>query len=455
MIWTEHGYTTFDEYVRCCAYLTPHIVICYAPETWLFKLHSYWRGKKSWSWRVAATDAHGNTLQNKRVAYWGFRDRDPKTGKPTKKPGRFHVIIDAQSFLRTPHESMGDLHEFGKAIRAFCNDFGLTVRASAAGVASQLLRHPEFYPELRRRVPHFINEAVRTHLPGGHYYAGYSDPVQRMHSALYIDQESAHHYAAETTPLPASNSVRSIGYTGERTYARANGELYAREIQKLGLVKAQVTVPRLTKKQTEFTPVLMHEAGKKVAYLWTNEIPFLESFGLEVHGIMRIWGTDEVDYGIRKYAAWAKEVQRTHPQFKALLLMPYGLLARHRANIEFHHPGGTTRLVLGNQVVDDTKSWPVQTQPETANALQLGLIQAFVRSLSLDMARQLTERGNEVISIYSDGIFVKLAPGETTVPLFAPWREKGEVELELNEALKVPVRRAVTRDYIATRKARQ
>lgn len=442
---TDTGESTFEEYAHTLWFAEPHIVVCYSPEVWLLRLHQLWRTVPVWSWRVATTDAHGNTLQHKRVAYWGFRS-------PNKKAGTFHVIIDAQSFVRKAHKDIYELHAFGHAVRDFCNDFGLTVRASAAGIASQLLRHPDFYPELRRRVPHFINEQVRPHLPGGHYHAGYAEGVQKIHAALYIDQESAHHYAAETTPLPSSNSVRKIGYTGERTYARSDGELYRREIQKLGLVKARVTIPRLTKKQTEFTPALMHEAGEKIAHLWTNEIQFLESFGLQIHGIMAIWGTDEVDTGIKRYAQWAKEVQRTYPQFKALLLMPYGLLARRRADVEFHHPGGDSRLVLANQVVDDTRSWPVQTHPETANALQLGLIQSFVRSLSLDMARQLTEHGSEVISIYSDGIFVKLAPGETTVPLFAPWREKGEVELEISDTLKVPVRRKVTREYMSTRK---
>jgi hypothetical protein len=67
---------------------------------------------------------------------------------------------------------------------------------------------------------------VRPYLPGGHYDA-FTDAGQRMESALYIDQETAHHYAAETTPLPNANSVRAIGYTkGDDVYTRETALLY-------------------------------------------------------------------------------------------------------------------------------------------------------------------------------------------------------------------------------------
>src|SRR5947208_1093269 len=101
--------------------------------------------------------------------------------------------------------------------------------------------------------------------------------------------------------------------------------------------------------------------------------------------------------------------------------MPYGLLARNPSQVTYHHPGGEQPMILANQLLPDTTARTVPTFSDTANALQLGLIQAFVRALSLDMARQLTAQGNEVLSIYADGVFVKLTEGKS-LPLFTPWR---------------------------------
>lgn len=441
----EHsGYASFDEYMRNVVYLDPHIVVCYSPETWLWKMHERWKNYPAWSWRVAVTTKHGRPLLHKRVAYYGFRD-------PRKKRNRYHLVLDANSFFRKQDANVDDLLKLGCDIREFCNAHNLEVRASAAGIAAQFLRHPAFYPFARRRVPHFINEEVRPYLPGG-YYAAYATPGQRMTASLYVDQESAHHYAAQTTPLPNANSVRAIGYTrSEKPYARKGGPLYEKELRKHGLIKASVDVPSKPPDERAFLPPLMQRPGRRTVYVWTNELPLLESLGVRVQHLIAVWGTEEVDDGIAKYAQWAREVGKRYPAMKALLLMPYGLLARHRTAVTYHHPGnGTDTLILANQRLDDTRARSVVAHAETANALQLGLIQAFVRALSLDMARQITAHGHEVVSIYADGIFVKLTKGKP-VPLFAPWRTKGECLIELDESLRVPVRAIVRREYQSIR----
>jgi hypothetical protein len=440
---TEEGaWASVDEYARALPWLPPHIVVCYSPDFLLQRLHEHWQGHSLWSWRVATTNHRGKALQTKRVAYYGFRD-------PNRKRNSYHIVIDANSFIRKQDAYGRNLLTLGTSVRAFCNAFGLEVRASAAGVALQLLRHPAFYPFARRRVPHFINEAVRPHLPGG-YYESYSDAKQRLDTVLYVDQEAAHHYAAETTPLPNANSVRAIGYTrADKAYARKGGVLYRNEIRKHGLVKALVYVPPIKHaKDLRFAPRVMHKAGEQIVYLWTNELPLLESYGLEVRHLIAMWGTEEVDHGLAKYAQWARQAQRDYPALKALLLMPYGLLARRRTNITFHSPGETDSLILATQPVS-TKSYRTVGMPDTANALQLGLIQSFVRALSLDMARQLTAQNHEVVSIYADGVFVRLGK-DGSVPLFSPWRMKEGTPLELSESMRVPVRAKVRREYLAT-----
>lgn len=436
----EYGaYATLDEYARNLFHLEPHLVVSYSPETLLYQLHELWKDHPQWSWRVAVTNKHGRALQVRRVAYFGFKD-------PQKKRNRYHLIVDASSFTRRHDADANDLLELGQNVRAFCNEHGLELRASAAGVASQLLKHPAFYPFARRRVPNFINEDVRPYLPGG-YYEAYEGPAQRMEAAHYIDQQSAHHYAAHTTPLPNGNSVRAIGYTrGDGRYARHGGLLYEKELRKHGLIKARVHVPWLPPDEARFAPPVMRSEGDKDAFIWTNELAYMESLGLRVQYLIAIWGTEDVDKGLAKYAQWAQPVAARYPQFKALLLMPYGLLARRRSVVTYHHPGGQEPLILANRRIEDTHAHSIATQPETANVLQLGLIQAFVRSLSLDMARQIHARGDEVLSIYADGIFVRLTNGKS-LPLFAPWRVKEVNKDDALHAVRVPVRPRVTRDY--------
>lgn len=434
-----------DTYVRELDRFPKHIVITFGTETLLWKLNEHWKDNPWWSWRVAVTNRSGRKLQTRRVAYYGFKD-------PARKNNRYSIVMDASSFFRRHDAQSGDLLKLGQNVREFCNTYGLEVRASAAGIASQLLKHPMFYPFARRRVPGFINEEVRPFLPGG-YYDAYRGVGQRVDAATYIDQESAHHYAAQTTPLPNANSVRAIGYSRQdRCYARRDGELFTRELSRHhGLLKAKVRIPQLTEDVLRFAPPLMHKQGERVVHIWTNELEYLESLGLEVLYIMALWGTDEVDNGLAKYATWARSVGKQYPELKALLLMPYGLLARHSGKSTYHHPHGADPLILAGRLLEHTHGRVVHTQPETANALQLGLIQSFVRCLSLDMARQATANGHEIISIYADGIFIKLATGKQ-LPLYAPWRVKEEyLELELTESLSVPVRRKIRRDYIATK----
>jgi hypothetical protein len=304
------------------------------------------------------TNKHGRPLQSKRVAYYGFRD-------PQKKRNRYHLVLDAGTFFRKHDANADDLLRLGMDVRAFCNEHGIEVRASAAGIAAQFLRHPMFYPFARRRVPGFVNDEVRPYLPGGHYDA-FTDAGQRMESALYIDQETAHHYAAETTPLPNANSVRAIGYTksDDRVYARPNGLLYEKTMRKHGLIKAMVSVPWLHPSVAKYAPPLMRKEGRRVAHVWTNELPYMESLGLRVEFIIGVWGTEELDKGIAKYAQWARVVAKQHPQMKALLLMPYGLLARRRDTVTYHHPGhGTDTLILANQMLDDTRARTVEVHP--------------------------------------------------------------------------------------------
>lgn len=414
-----------------------HIVVTFSPEVWLLRLNDLWKHDPRWMWKVTV-QRKPNRKEQHHVGYYGFRP----TGR---KVPYANLLLDAGTFTNDPD---ADLIALGMWVREFCNTYGLQLRASAAGIASQLLRHPMFYPEARRAVPKFINDTARAHLPGPHYES-YVETAQRMEAALYIDQEAAYHYAATVTPLPNANSVRACGLSRSNgKYARGGGELYRRELRKHGLIHVRAEVPRLSPRDQKYVPRFMRRVGVYNVWIWTNELPYLESFGLRVLHLISVWGTEETDTHIIQYARWAAELGRENPHLKALLLMPYGSLGRRPDTLELHTPGGTDSLLLAGQWVEGTRKRKIDVHTYTSNALQLGLIQSHVRALSLDMARQLSARGREVISIYADGIFIRL-DDSGTVPMFTPWRLKEDnLEVHLTESLRVPVRAAVRREYL-------
>lgn len=434
---------TFESYCEQLPHIGRHLVITYSSDVLLWQLHERWKNHPRWTWGVMVQNKPHHK-QRQHVVYYGFR-------KP-RKQAFTNIVIDASSFT---DDEDPDLLAVGKWVREFCNTYGLRVRASAAGIGTQFLRHPMFYPFPRRAVPRFINKAARRRLPGP-YYESYTDAAQRITAAAYIDQEAAYHYAAQTTPLPNSNSIRACGYTHkDGIYARAGGELYERELKKHGLIHAKVYVPWLPSDRRKFVPRTMQKQGYKFLWIWTNELPYLESMGLRIVHLVSVWGTEELDKGIAKYAQWAQNLGKQDPRLKNLLLTPYGALGRRPTTFEMHRqsrPGELAdgNLLLAGQWVEGTHSREIHAQTLTANALQLGLIQAHVRALSLDMARQLAAKGQEVISIYADGIFVR-NEGEQ-IPLFTPWRLKeDQLELHLTDSLRVPVRARVRRDYLTAK----
>lgn len=445
----------FHEYVELLPSLPRHIVVTFSSDSWLWQLDERYKDHPRWTWSVMVQEKPHRKLRQ-HVSYYGFR---PPKGE--RKGAFSHLVIDAGSFTQ---DMDTDLLELGQWVREFCNEHGLKMRASAAGIAAQMLRHPMFYPDARRAVPRFINAKARKHLPGP-FYESYVDSVQRIEAATYIDQEAAYHYAAETTPLPNANSIRAIGNTRTNApYARAGSELFEREMRKHGLIHAMVVMPRLRPEQEKFVPRPLRRTGRFRVWLWTNEVPYLKSLGMEIEYLISVWGTQEVDKGIRAYAKWARETGKGKPHLKALLLMPYGALGRRPATITMHTPGGKVEnefpmlqgsedtdgdLLLAGQFIEGTRTRTVKVQTYTSNALQLGLIQAHVRALSLDMARQLAAHGQEVISVYADGIFIRLDESGQ-LPMFAPWRLKEEdLQLHLSDSLRVPVRAKVRREYIS------
>lgn len=418
-----------------------HLVVTFASDSWLWKLHNKFAQDPYWVWQVMVQQKPRAKMRQ-HVSYYGFR---PAEGK--RREAFTNLVIDAGSFTNDVH---ADLIALGRWVRDFCNQHGIQMRSSAAGVAAQLLRHPMFYPEARRVVPRFINEKAREHLPGP-FYESYADPAQRVTAAMYIDQETAYHYAAQTTPLPNANSIRMSGYTHtDGIYARAGGELYERELRKHGLVHAEATIPEIRPDRLRYLPREMRKPGRRKVWLWTNEIPYLKSFGLVIHHLISVWGTTQTDRQIKAYAQWARTEGKKDPRLKALLLMPYGTLGRRPEQIDIHSPGGKSDLLLAGRWIDGTRKRSVRSSTYTSNALQLGLIQAHVRCLSLDMARQLANQGKEVISVYADGIFIRL-DDDNQLPMFAPWRLKEEsLELHLSDSLRIPVRSAVRKKYVTT-----
>lgn len=435
--------------------LSRSIIVTFGAETFLLQLHKQYHSDPRWTWKVTVA---GEPLIRKKVSYFGFRRANHKSKSV------YHLVLDFNSFLRTDQRmeydarDLQELLELGKEVREFCTEMNVQIRPTAAGLANQLLRHPRFYPEPRRKVPQFINETVRKFLPGN-FYQVYA-LGQTIEAATYIDQQAAHHHAALTTPLPNSNSITAKGYRkGElKVYARYSenpDSLYRRLLKQHGLVCLLGTVPYVHPRERRFLPKYMHKAGNNLLWLWTNEIAYAESVGLRIRCIYATWGSEEVDTGIQSYARWAIENQSRYKWIKSVLLMPYGMLAKRQESVEVHTNGGSDSLILANSVVASTKITR-NVVSQTANVLQRGLIESHVRTLSLDMARQCSEGQAEVVSIYADGIFLKV-PKNGQLPLVTPWREKAEVtalefesatRFKSNEMTRFPGTPALARNYL-------
>jgi hypothetical protein len=357
-------------------------------------------------------------------------------------PGHFHHPVDPESFIRFSLDEImpGDesklirLMKWGKQVRDFCLDNDMAVKPSAGGLASQLLRDRRFYPHARRKVPGLINSKGRDKLPGNYYDLLGERKVS--HSASYLDMSGAHHHIARKVPFPDANKLHAYGcFKSEKPKVWAeHGTARLREaLNCYGLLHVKLRVPHLG--PNSFPPPCMSKGqGKHDVWIFTNELSMIRSLGGEVESIYAALISDTQDTGLAKYAEFAQtqllEKAELKPWLKPVLHSPYGVLAGRPRPVEIGwrlaNGGLESVYPMGGKVVPVKvvkTRYPIE--PSTVNVIQRGMIEAEQRCMTLALAKELTERGGEVICIYADSLFVNM-PQLPLLP--APWVLKDQVE---------------------------
>lgn len=425
----------------------PHIWATTHPSDLFMSFYRYYQNDDEFTFRgnVSSKELRpglGSGTVGAAVRQIGFT-RSAKGGGENRdgtrsRTRRMHYLMDLRGFIDDKHEPpIEELYELAIKIRDFCWDMGIGPKLNFAGISSALLRHPDFYPESRKRVAEFINEKARLHLPGNHY--DLFTETGRVHkTASYHDQRSAHHHAALLAPMPTSESLRAKGFTkdsdtgGGRVWITPEHPAWEQTLNEYGLFMARVVIPGLPEGQERYLPHDLRVPGIRSVPIWSAELPWIQEMGIKIKALEWALTGNEIDEGIRKYAKWALEVAQERPYFKSALLCTYGLLAQRRGwSRSIRGTGPTTvrwdhHRFKGNVALGDTEFHSYGP----TNVVQRGIIEAYTRMLTL---RYVSRVPHEMqLGLYGDAVIIDIEGRDYVAPIDeGPWRDKGTLtELE-------------------------
>lgn len=401
------------------------------------KRYSYRWDRPAEQCRVAVLDLN--------VSFCGFR-APPKS----KRRGHYHYPLDPVLFVRGSIDNLIDgdeprLHKlllWAQSVREWCNRHGLRITVNLGGIGGQLLRDPRFYPNARRKVPKRVNAQARPTLPGN-YYQLCAPTGKTYPHALYLDMRSAHHYCASVIDFPSADHLVLHGRRitqqtlDDGIYRQAwsdRGRGRERLLSSHGLLLVQMTVPYIPKYR--FPPPYMTKPGRRLAWVYTNELPMIRSLGGIVEGIEAAYTSHIADSGLNKYAQWAMAETETLTAeskrwVKPALLSTYGMLAARPRIQTFGYKradGGTPRTYPAGSglITARVKETLHEIEPTTANVIHRGMIEAECRIRLLTLARELHTHKITILSVYADSIIIDATTG--TLPLLPePWIVKHEL----------------------------
>jgi hypothetical protein len=390
------------------------------------------------------------TFQYKLTPVHRDSNREDQKGKPRAMlrdtvctlvgfPGHYHHPIDPSSFIRKSIDELDKrnlpdvvrLMDWGRELRKFCECNGLKIKASAGGLAAQLLRDRRFYPNARRKAPRLINDKVREKLPGNYYKL-----FTQSWRATYLDMKNAHHTLAQEIDFPCVDSLHAYGYfSSERNkeWARARTKRFEDAISKPGLFHVRLSVPHKVALKGQFPPPYMESQGVKKAWIYSNEIPLIKELGGTIEAIYCAIISDSVDEGLSKYAKWAlEELDKRKDQrawLKPTLHSAYGVLAGRPRPLEIGWRLAKTKekdlYPMGGKMVPVSvikSRRPIE--PKVVNVIHRGMIESEQRVRVLRLAKELEAKGGRVICIYADSLFVKM-PQLPLLP--SPWNVQAEL----------------------------
>lgn len=423
---------------------TPPCIIASANESAkiLKRVQDMWGKHPDFQFRVSPIEReiftprqtkHRLTLSLLAVSWFGWCD-------PSKHANhRYHLLIDPLTFSGQflPHRDFATYLQWAQELRAFCLEQNWNLRPTQGSVGRQALQDPRFYPEARRKVPRATNDRVRPHLPGNHYQLVTPPDPHKEYEADYIDQSRCHHFHAINAALPDCNYLRGYG-----NFRHPESGKYFRRTPKriatfcdgfMGMLCVTIWWPPERRSETLLVPKFLQEgAHRKPVYIYSEDLPLLDSLGVRITGIIAAWGSKRRDEGLARYGKWAiEELDRAAPGWKkSLLLSPYGALATtpRKQAVAYHRtkPGkGVRRLIRSKSGIEIPAFYcetTKVTEPSTNNVLHRALIEASNRSESLMYAHFLEGLGRRILSVYVDALMVETDEDYPSIPLFHPWR---------------------------------
>lgn len=350
--------------------------------------------------------------------------------------GKYHHPIDPSSFIgktideldKSPEPELIRLMNWGKRVAAFCKDNDISPKASSGGLASQLLKDPRFYPADRRKAPRLLNDKVRKQLPGNYY-----DLITPAKKATYLDMSNAHHYLATQIQFPCANDLHGYGNLNKpKEWARPGTNRYNEAIKSIGLLHVRLSTPHIP--PGSFPPPYMRKQGQQNTWIYTNEIPYIETLGGRIEHVYGGIYSRKAEKGLNRFAEWAiKELEdraQDRQWLKPTLHSVYGVLAAKPRAFEIGwrqtSKGEHNDIYpMGNKMIPVTVvkgKKPVDYR--VTNVLHRGMIEAEQRTRTLQLATQLQKQGGKIICIYADSIFVHMPQLPILPP---PWRAKADL----------------------------
>lgn len=356
--------------------------------------------------------------------YFHFIDSVAITGRTSK--GNYPAMCEEES-----------LRVWGERYREFCRINGTKLCNTRGSFGSAMLRDPRFIGDSERRIPAFINQTAREHLPGNHYELR-TEPNQRV-NGIYLDITNAHHEAASVTEFPDPRGLRARGLhrelptttQGREPWSPVASRKYSRLRRTHGLVLLRAQFRGIPKGSILHPASVRATVGRpNFIYAYTNEIPLLESSGFTITGIEAAWTSGRTSQALNKYAEHAKKtLEGASPEdrqwMKSLFISTYGMLGKRPSkyqsvsnlggkSYDWPTPGGWLKAQL--------KGTSVEHSPVATNVIALGMIQAETRRNVIETARYLAASGVTVLALYADSIVVS---DDSQLPFLPPeWRIK-------------------------------
>lgn len=407
--------------------------------THLLRLQRHFESDPHFNYRLTPLERYGrhwqssdgkrhqcdHTLVDSICNFVGWRKHD-------RSPAKYHYPLDPIWYLSLSIEELypsGDsrlarLYRWGMQVRDWAASEGLIVKASAGGMAAQLLRDSRFYPEPRRKVPRLINDIARFRLPGNYYR--FHGEIGKRYDAICFDMENAHHWAASHLRFPDANSLHAYGdWDFEPRYTRTEGKTSPRPfapgdsplLERPGLFHVRISVPHI--RAASFPLPYLETMGERDVYLYSNELETLREFGVRILRVYAAYCSEGAETGLNRYAEYAIEQIRSNPNMKPWLKptlhATYGVLAARPSRFEtgFYRVEHETNLErreyhMGNVSLPVwVKAKRGEIESRLASVIHRGMIEAEVRKQSLWFARFLAESDRlSVLAIYADAVFV-------------------------------------------------